>query len=95
MLDHSAKMHNVKPVVLLKSPVEDAASCSQVLGPQHPPIKGEVLHEGSLAVRRGVYVPIVTDGQHRLQGVLHHAGHRHGNQTIGMVVLKDVVPLAM
>lgn len=40
-------------------------------------------------------VPVVANRQQRLEGVLHHAGHRHGNQTVGLVVFKDVAPLAM
>ncbi len=81
--------------VVCVAPIDDTASCSQVLRPQQPPVQGVVLHEGGLAVRRSVYVPVVTNGQERLQGVLHHAGHRHGNQTVGLVVFKDVAPLAM
>lgn len=84
---------NISVVCVL--PVDDTASCAQVLSPQQPPIQGVVLHEGGLAVRRSVYVPVVTNGQERLQGVLHHAGHRHGNQTVRLVVFKDVAPLAM
>lgn len=76
-------------------PVDDTASCSQVLSPQQPPVQGVVLHEGGLAVRRGVYVPVVTNGQERLQGVLHHAGHRHSDQAVGLVVFKDVASLAV
>uniref|UniRef100_A0A7N9APE2 SH2 domain containing 1A duplicate b n=1 Tax=Mastacembelus armatus TaxID=205130 RepID=A0A7N9APE2_9TELE len=74
---------------------DDTTPGSQVLSPHKPRIKGVVLHEGGLAVRRGVYVPVVTNGQHRLQGVLHHAGHCHGNQSVCLVVFKDVAPLAM
>lgn len=81
--------------VICVVPVDDTASRSQVLRPQQPPVQGVVLHEGGLAVRRGVYVPVVTDRQQRLQGVLHHAGHCHGNQTVRLVVFKDVAPLAM
>lgn len=76
-------------------PVDDATSRSQVLRPQQPPIKGVVLHEGRLAVRRGVYVPVVTNRQQRLHGVLHHAGHCHGNQAVRLVILKDEAPLAV
>lgn len=81
--------------LLCGAPVNDAAPCSQVLSLQQPPVQGEVLHEGRLAVRRSVYVPVVTNRQQRLEGVLHHAGHRDGNQTVRLVVFKDVTPLAM
>lgn len=76
-------------------PVDDTTSCSQVLNSHQPPIEGEVLHEGGLAVGRRVNVPVVTDRQERLQGVLHHAGHRHGDQTVRLVVVEDVAALAV
>lgn len=76
-------------------PVDDAASRPQVLSPSQAPVQREVLHEGGLALRRGVDVPVVADGEQRLQGVLHHAGHRHGNQAVCLVVIKDVAPLAV
>lgn len=77
------------------TPVDDTPPCSQVLSPHQAPVQGVVLDEGGLAVGRGVYVPVVADGQQRLQGVLHHAGHGHSDQTIRLVVFKDVAPLAV
>lgn len=86
----------IKPAtVICGAPVNDATPCSQVLSLQQPSVQGEVLHEGCLAVRRSVYVPVVTNRQQRLEGVLHHAGHGDGNQTVRLVIFKDVAPLAM
>lgn len=76
-------------------PVDDAAARPQVLRPEQAAVQREVLQEGGLALRRGVDVAVVADGQQRLQAVLHHAGHRHGNQPVRLVVLEDVAPLAV
>lgn len=84
-----------KSLVICVVPVDDTASCSQVLRSQQPPIQGVVLHEGGLAVRRGVYVPVVANREQRLKGVLHHAGHCHRDQAVCLVIFKDIAPLAM
>lgn len=47
--------------VICVIPVDDTTPCSQVLSPHQPPIQGVVLHEGGLAVRGGVNVPVVTN----------------------------------
>lgn len=75
--------------------VQDPAPCAGVQGLQQAPIPGEVLDEGGAAVGRGVDVAVVADGQHGLQGVAHHAGHRHRLQRLRLVVLEDVAPLAV
>lgn len=76
-------------------PVDDTASRSQVLSPHQSSVQGVVLQERGLAVRGSVDVPVVADGQHRLQGVFHHAGHCHSNQAVCLVILKDVASLAV
>ena len=48
-----------------------------------------------LAVGRRVHVAVVAHRQKGLQGVAHHARHRHGDQAVGVVVLKHVASLAM
>lgn len=75
--------------------VEDPAARAGVQGLQQAPVPGQVLHEGGAAVGRGVDVAVVAHGQHGLQGVAHHAGHRHRLQRLRLVVLEDVAPLAV
>ena len=62
---------------------------------QKPSVSGDILDEGRVAVRRGIDVAVVPDGQHGLQGVAHHAGHGDRQQVVGLVVLKDVAALAV
>lgn len=76
-------------------PVDDAAARPQVLRPEQAAVQREVLQEAGLALWRRVDVSVVADGEQRLQAVLHHAGHRHGNQPVRLVVLEDVAPLAV
>lgn len=76
-------------------PVDNVTSCSQILTPQQSPIKSVVLQEGCLAVRGCVYVSVVTNGQQRLQGMFHHAGHRHSNKTVCLFIFKHVATLAV
>lgn len=75
--------------------VEDPAARAGVQGLQQPPVPAEVLDEGGAAVGRGVDVAVVAHGQRGLQGMAHHAGHRHRLQRLRLVVLEDVAPLAV
>ncbi|RLW02547.1 hypothetical protein DV515_00007089 [Chloebia gouldiae] len=75
--------------------VQDPAARAGVEGLQQPPVPGQVLDEGGAAVRRRVDVAVVAHGQRGLQGVAHHAGHRHRLQRLRLVVLEDVTPLAV
>lgn len=75
--------------------VEDPAARAGVQRLQEPPVPGQVLDEGGAAVRGGVDVSVVAHGQHGLQGVANHAGHRHRLQRLRLVVLEDVAPLAV
>lgn len=75
--------------------VKDSASRPRIQGLQKPSVPGDVLDESRVAVRRGVDVAVVPDGEHGLQGMAHHAGHGDGQQVVGLVVLKDVAALAV
>lgn len=75
--------------------VEHPAAGAGVQGLQQAPVAGQVLHPGGAAVRGRVDVAGVAHGQHGLQAVPHHAGHRHRLQRQRLVVLEDVAALAV
>lgn len=62
-LNYLIKPTDSNTSVICVIPIDDTTPCSQVLSPPQPPIEGIVLHEGGLAVRRRINVPVVTNGQ--------------------------------
>ena len=42
-----------------------------------------------------VDVPVVANGEEGLESVAHHAGHRHSNQAVRLVIVEHVAPLAV